>query len=747
MKEFLIKHKERLQLLAMGAGVVILGLLVGSWIRGTWLGYSVVTDYKSTVRASMSATQDTVPVSSLTLRDGTTLDISKLGGVVFLTLEPGKSKVEIVACTGITTSTLTFTGCTRGLAFSGTSTASVAANRKTHNAGSIVTISNVHYAYEQLTDIDTAQTVTGQWTFTSSVAFSYLPTSTTTAPTLDGQLASKKYVDDTINAGAPDGTESVKGIWEGATQSEMAAGTILGGTNAGLVLQSRYATATRTGTGHYAIITAASGYVSSTFGGVAFSMATLNSSALVVQNPASATNTPTAAGIPIADGSGKLPDGWLSSLAFPYLSLPLYENINKGEPVRFINDSGTLKLVKTLGFPSTNQTQALSGTSPSGFSVDTHGNRIVIVYATGPNTAVVAIAGTINSDNTITWGSPTTVHSGGVGGSSQSVEVLSNGYAVVTYHPSSDGHPDIRGLGISGNTISASGAQDLIATGSYNVSVITRTSDSRAIIRYDNSSNYYYRILNMSSTDTLSVETQQTGTASAVDFLLSENRIIRAVSGGFNVFTVGTDSISSVNTNSAIGTGGWKWVSYGNNTGVLGYTDNTNYYLAYISESSGTLTASKNSVVKAGTSVTAIAGGLGQEIIIASSTSQLLVNQESSLFDVKRTIASVTSFSPTIFTFSSSSKILSLEASAGTATYKFGYPDYLEMVGFVDSNGTTGESKYLISKGVYSNAPTTTIVGRNYYLQADSSVTTTSTDKYIGRSTSSTQMLLDVEIE
>jgi hypothetical protein len=61
-------------------------------------------------------------------------------------------------------------------------------------------MSNVHYVYEQLTDIDTAQTVTGPWTFSSSTTFTYLPTSTTTNPTEDGQFATKYYVD-TVGAG------------------------------------------------------------------------------------------------------------------------------------------------------------------------------------------------------------------------------------------------------------------------------------------------------------------------------------------------------------------------------------------------------------------------------------------------------------------------------------------------------------------------------------------------------------------
>ncbi len=135
-------------------GGIILTLILGSLLAYKLtspkkLGLSVVTDYQKTLRISMTAAQDYVPVTSLTLKDGTVLDMTKFGDKVFLTIEPGKDKEEIVMCTGISTSSLNFTGCTRGLAFSGTSTAAVSGLAKTHSAGSNVTISNVHYIYDQ----------------------------------------------------------------------------------------------------------------------------------------------------------------------------------------------------------------------------------------------------------------------------------------------------------------------------------------------------------------------------------------------------------------------------------------------------------------------------------------------------------------------------------------------------------------------------------------------------------------------
>lgn len=133
------------------------------------LGFSVVSRYKTTLSSSMTATQSTIPVSSVTTFDGTTLTMALLGGVeVFFTVEPGSSKEEIIRCTGI--SGTSWTGCTRGLAFSGSSKASVAANRKTHNAGSVVVMSNTHYVFENFLDIDSDKTASGTIKFANGSA-------------------------------------------------------------------------------------------------------------------------------------------------------------------------------------------------------------------------------------------------------------------------------------------------------------------------------------------------------------------------------------------------------------------------------------------------------------------------------------------------------------------------------------------------------------------------------------------------
>lgn len=126
---------------------------------GEVLGFSVITRYRTTLSSSMTSSQTTIPVSSMKTFDGDAITMAMLGSKVYLTVEPGSNREEIIKCTGISGSS--WTGCTRGLAFSGTDETSVAANRKAHNAGSTVVISNVHYVYEELIDKDTNATSTG----------------------------------------------------------------------------------------------------------------------------------------------------------------------------------------------------------------------------------------------------------------------------------------------------------------------------------------------------------------------------------------------------------------------------------------------------------------------------------------------------------------------------------------------------------------------------------------------------------
>lgn len=187
------------------------------------LGFTVATRYKTTLSTSMTSVQTTLPVSSLVTQDNHTLTMGDLGSKVFLTVEPGGNKEEIIMCTGILSSS--WTGCTRGLAFYGTSTASVTANQKTHSAGSVVIMSNVHYVYDEAVDKDAAETIGGNKTYTGQNHFYLLPTATSTFATGDTQLITLGQANAISNQGGATSSDTIAGIAERATKAEIAAGT------------------------------------------------------------------------------------------------------------------------------------------------------------------------------------------------------------------------------------------------------------------------------------------------------------------------------------------------------------------------------------------------------------------------------------------------------------------------------------------------------------------------------------------
>ncbi len=183
------------------------------------LGYTVVTDYKTTVNIPMSISQDYIPVSSLKTRDDHTLTIDDVDRAFFM-VEPGKRKEEIILCTGINPTTVRWTSCTRGLAFYGKSLASVQANRKTHSSGSVVIMSNTHQVYDQLINKDDDQTVGGIKTFSV-----YPEMAGTDLATTSRQLITLQQGNAIGNQGAATSSVISSGISEQATLTEQASST------------------------------------------------------------------------------------------------------------------------------------------------------------------------------------------------------------------------------------------------------------------------------------------------------------------------------------------------------------------------------------------------------------------------------------------------------------------------------------------------------------------------------------------
>jgi len=239
--------------------ILLLGLLISGCsapVPDENLGFSVASGYQTTLSSSMTSTQATVPVSAITTKIGDTLSMAVLGDKVFFTLEPGGSKEEIVMCTGL--SSTTWTGCTRGLSSTGTSTVAVSANKKAHNSGAIVVMSNVHYVYEELTDKDSNETIGGVKTYTLYPEIAGSDNATTSR-----QLITLDQLNAVSIQGGATSTENQIGFSTLSTQIQMASSTDLGIENP-LVLQAKYATSTCQVSGHYNPITKVNGKLGNT---------------------------------------------------------------------------------------------------------------------------------------------------------------------------------------------------------------------------------------------------------------------------------------------------------------------------------------------------------------------------------------------------------------------------------------------------------------------------------------------------
>lgn len=86
------------------------------------------------------------------------------------------------------------------------------------------------WVFNNFVDVYNAQAVAGVKTFGS------FPITPSSAPTTDYQVSNKKYVDDTVGAGAADASATVRGVVELATSAEITAGTATGGTGAALAV-------------------------------------------------------------------------------------------------------------------------------------------------------------------------------------------------------------------------------------------------------------------------------------------------------------------------------------------------------------------------------------------------------------------------------------------------------------------------------------------------------------------------------
>lgn len=255
--------------------------------------------------AGAVAGSTTIQLTNFNQINGTPLTMANFGSIGFFTLEPGNGTLEEPGTfTGITANsdgTVTLTGVSTQLTVSPyTQTAGLA---QSHAGGVYLVLSNTAGFYNEFPNLPDNATVTGVYTFTTPnypQVDNFL-----NEPTASNQLATKYYVDQTAVSGAPNATTTVKGIVQLSSGTQIAVGTVTGSTGASLVPSNSLFSAINIG-GTAAVVAGTAGYISATFGGTAFSVATLNGTGFVVQTPALATIATVAGVIPITDVNATL---------------------------------------------------------------------------------------------------------------------------------------------------------------------------------------------------------------------------------------------------------------------------------------------------------------------------------------------------------------------------------------------------------------------------------------------------------
>jgi hypothetical protein len=187
--------------------------------------------------SGITANDTTFVVKSLQYPNGVKVVTADIGSLCYATLEPNTAREEIISFTTITQNsddTATLTGVTRNLKYYHPYD-QISATGFPHPGGSSLVVSNNPQIYENFLSANNTETITGQYTFDSSA----IPrvSNSATMPTNDEDLAHKKYVDEVAIAGAPDGNETTKGLYQTATSAQTQAGTDVGSTGATLAVK------------------------------------------------------------------------------------------------------------------------------------------------------------------------------------------------------------------------------------------------------------------------------------------------------------------------------------------------------------------------------------------------------------------------------------------------------------------------------------------------------------------------------
>lgn len=168
-----------------------------------------------TLASSISSTVTSITLSSFTLpitNQAITMATANTS-IMYGTLQPGTTNSELISFTGVTQNangTATLTGVTRGLDREDPY-GEVSAFKLPHPGQSIFILSDAPQVFNSYPAKVNDETITGKYTFPND-ANTPLIGASYAAPTIDNQVATKKYIDDIAIAGSPKATDSVYGI-------------------------------------------------------------------------------------------------------------------------------------------------------------------------------------------------------------------------------------------------------------------------------------------------------------------------------------------------------------------------------------------------------------------------------------------------------------------------------------------------------------------------------------------------------
>lgn len=204
--------------------------------------YSPVTGYQSRTTQYISAAAATIPVASTkdkALNQIALSNISSSGTVkVYMNLEPGTSNEEPIICTGVTT--VSWTGCTRGISFQGNSETASTTIAKPHNAGAAIIITNIGQFFNQYVSVDGNQQINDVKTFTSTPL---IPTASAGNPLA---AVNETYVSNITLNGAATSTENNLGLVQLNTQTQLVVGTASSSSGAPLVVSNKFTSSSST---------------------------------------------------------------------------------------------------------------------------------------------------------------------------------------------------------------------------------------------------------------------------------------------------------------------------------------------------------------------------------------------------------------------------------------------------------------------------------------------------------------------